>query len=145
MRLVLDTNIVISALLWKGSPRRLLRVATIGRVTLFTSDPLLAELAEVLSRSKFKEKVTALGVSSNRLFETYARLAETVQPVDVPRIAPDPDDDVVIGTALAAKADLLVTGDHALLSVAQYENVRIVSVREALDAIARGLPHEDHV
>jgi putative PIN family toxin of toxin-antitoxin system len=142
MRLVLDTNIVVSALLWKGSPRRLLRVATIARAALFTSDPLLAELADVLSRSKLKKNIAALGVSSNRLFETYARQAELVQPVGVPRIAPDPDDDVAIGTALAAKADFLVTGDHALLSVVKYENVRIVSVREALDAIARSIPHE---
>jgi uncharacterized protein len=144
MRLVLDTNIVVSALLWKGSPRRLLRVATIARVALFTSDPLLAELAEVLSRSKFEKNVAALGVSSNQLFETYARQAEMVQPVDVPRIAPDLDDDVVIGTALAANADFLVTGDRALLSVAKYEDMRIVSVREALDAIAGYFPHEDH-
>jgi putative PIN family toxin of toxin-antitoxin system len=143
MRLMLDTNIVVSALLWKGSPRRLLRLATIARVAVFTSDPLLVELAEVLSRSKFKKNVDALGVSSDRLFETYARQAEMVQPVDVPRIAPDPDDDVVIGTALAAKADFLVTGDRALLTVAKYEGVRIVSVREALHEVTAGFAPEE--
>ena len=56
----------------------------------------------------------------------------------VPRLAPDPDDDVVIGTALAAKANFVVTGDRALLSVAQYEGGRIVSVSEALDAVVSG-------
>ena len=55
-----------------------------------------------------------------------------VQPKSVPRIVPDPDDDVVIGTALAASADLAVTGDGGLLSVGAYEGVRIVTVREAL-------------
>lgn len=48
----------------------------------------------------------------------------------------DPDDDVVIGTALAAKADLLVTGDHALLDVWTYQGIRIASVAEALGVIA---------
>ncbi|MDO8925461.1 MAG: PIN domain-containing protein [Sideroxyarcus sp.] len=61
------------------------------------------------------------------------RLGDAVgRPTPTPRIASDPDDDVVIGTALAAKADLLVTGDRMLLSVAEYLSVRIVSVAEAL-------------
>ncbi len=54
----------------------------------------------------------------------------------MPRIAPDPDDDVVIGTALAANADLIVTGDAGLLSVEQYRDIRIVSVADALKSIA---------
>ena len=53
-----------------------------------------------------------------------------------PRIAPDPDDDVIIGTALAAKADLIVTGDKPLLSVTVYQGVRIVGVAQALQIIA---------
>jgi len=59
-----------------------------------------------------------------------------VWPIQVPRIAPDPDDDVVIGTALAAKADVVVTGDQPLLSIREYKGVRIVSVREALEEAA---------
>ncbi len=59
-----------------------------------------------------------------------------VLPPPTLRIVSDPDDDVVIGTALAAKADLLVTGDRMLLSVAKYQSVRIVSVAEALQVIA---------
>jgi len=48
-------------------------------------------------------------------------LAQVVRPTPTPRIVSDPDDDVVIGTALAAKADLLVTGDQPLLSVGKYQ------------------------
>jgi len=59
-----------------------------------------------------------------------------VRPTPTPRIVSDPDDDVVIGTALAAKADLLVTGDRPLLSVDKYRGVRIVAVAEALKIIA---------
>ena len=59
-----------------------------------------------------------------------------VRPTPTPRIVSDPDDDVVIGTALAAKADLLVSGDRPLLSVEKYQEVRIVSVAEALELIA---------
>jgi hypothetical protein len=139
MRLVLDTNIVITALLWKGTPRRLLRTAAVAHFELFTSDPLLAELADVLSRRKFKKHIAGLGVSTTELFDAYVRQVEIVQPTGLPRLAPDPDDDVVIGTALAAKADFVVTGDRTLLSVAEYEGVRIVSVSEALSAVATQL------
>jgi len=142
MRLVLDTNVVVSALLWKGAPRRLLRAAAVAGVELVTSEPLLAELADVLSRSKFKKSLGVLGVSSGELFVTYARQATMVQPAAVPRIAPDRDDDVVIGTALAANANFVVTGDRTLLSVAKHEGVRIVSVGEALEAVAQSLPQD---
>jgi len=71
-----------------------------------------------------------------QLIDLYLEQASIVVPVSTPRLALDPDDDVVIGTALAAKADLLVTGDHDLLSVSTYEGGRIVSVRDALETIA---------
>lgn len=141
MRLVLDTNSVISALLWKGAPRRLLRAVAVARVQLFTSDSLLAELTDVLSRRKFKKQMASLGVSPTELFDVYVKQVKIVQPVPVPRLAPDPDDDVVIGTAMAAKADYIVTGDKPLLSVAVFEGGRIVSVSEALDAIVLSASH----
>jgi hypothetical protein len=137
MRLVLDTNVVVSALLWKGAPRRLLGVVADAGVGLFTSMLLLVKLAEVLSRAKFKTKISGLGFSPGQFFDSYAKRAEVVQAMSVPRLAPDPGDDAVIGTALAAKADLVVTGDRTLLSVAEYEGVRIVSVGEAMKAVAR--------
>lgn len=58
-----------------------------------------------------------------------------MRPVAVAGIAPDPDDDVVLGTALAARAELIVTGDRGLLSVGEYRGVRIVGVAQALALI----------
>lgn len=135
MRLVLDTNVVASALLWNGSPRLLLRKAFGDGVMLFTSVPLLAELTEILSRRKFEKKIAASLLTVDQIVDLYAGLVSLVRPTPVPRIAPDPDDDVVIGTALAAKANFVVTGDKALLSVAQYEGGKIVSIKEILDAM----------
>ena len=135
MRLVLDTNVVVSGLLWDGNPRRLLQLGRGERVRLFTSTPLLAELTEVLLRPKFEPKIGASLFSVDQLVDLYAELAALVRPTPVPRVAPDPDDDVVIGTALSAKADFVVTGDAALLTVAEYEGGRIVSVVEALQTL----------
>jgi hypothetical protein len=138
VRLVLDTNVVVSALLWDGVPRRLLKVGRAEGVVLYSSSPLLAELSDVLSRPKFTNKIAASLLSVDQLVDLYAELIDLVLPVPTPRLAPDPDDDVVIGTALAAKADYVVTGDKGLLSVGTYEDGRIVSVSEALQLVVAG-------
>lgn len=135
MRLVLDTNVVASAVLWGGVPRLLLQSGRDKRVELITSAALLAELTDILGRRKFDKKIAASTLSVDQLVDRYAALAALVRPTPTPRIAPDPDDDVVIGTALAAKADLIVTGDKPLLSVADYQGVRIVGVSRALSII----------
>jgi len=67
--------------------------------------------------------------------DRYAALAALVRPSPISRIAPDPDDDAVIATALAAKADWVVTGDKPLLSVTEYQGVRIVGVSQALQIV----------
>ena len=138
MRLVLDTNVVTSALFWNGTPRWLLQIARDKRIELFTSTPLLAELTNVLWREKFDQKIAAAMFTIDQLVDRYAELAALVRPAQTPRITPDPDDDVVIGTALAAKADCVVTGDRTFLAVREYQGVRIVSVAEAAQLIAVG-------
>ena len=135
MRLVLDTNVVASAVLWGGVPRLLLQAGREKRVEVFTSAALLAELTDILGRRKFDKKIAASTLTVDQLVDRYAALAALVRPSPTPRIAPDPDDDVVIGTALGARADLVVTGDKPLLSVAEYQGVRLVGVSQALQII----------
>lgn len=132
MRLVLDTNVVASAMLWGGNPYRLLVAGRDRQIELFTSLPLLAELTDILNRWKFEKKIAASRLAVDQLVDRYTDLAAVVRPMPVPRVAPDQDDDVLIATALAARATLIVTGDRALLSVIAYEGVRIVTVNEAL-------------
>ena len=135
MRLVLDTNVVASALLWGGVPLVLLQAGRDKRVELFTSLALLGELTDILGRRKFEKKIAASTLTIDQLVDRYAALAALVRPAPTPRIAPDPDDDVVIGTALAAKAELVITGDKPLLAVADYRGVRIVGVSQAFAII----------
>ena len=138
MRLVLDTNVVASALLWGGVPHLLLQAAHGKRIELFTSTPLPAELTSILGRRKFLRKIEISMLSIDQLVDRYAELTTLVRPVPMPRVAPDPDDDVVIGTALAAKAELIVTGDRPLLSVTTYQGVHFVGVSHAVRTITAG-------
>ncbi len=135
MRLVLDTNVVASAMLWGGNPKSLLQAGREKRIELFTSVAMLAELTDILARPKFEQKIKASLLTVDQLIDGYAALTRVVRPMPTPRIVADPDDDVVVGTALAARADLLVTGDLGLLDVGTYQDVRIVSVAEALGII----------
>ncbi len=93
---------------------------------------MLAELTDVLSRSKFYKKIAASQLSPDELVDAYACLTLLVRPEPVSRLAPDKDDDMVLATAFAAKADFIVTGDQAFLALNTCQKVRLCSVREAL-------------
>jgi uncharacterized protein len=113
VRVVLDTNTALSALLWRGTPGKLIDAAQLGKIFLFTSVPLLAELRGVLAREKFAVPLQERGLSTKELFDGYAALAALVTPVAItPAVSRDASDDVVLGTALGARADLIVSGDQ---------------------------------
>jgi putative PIN family toxin of toxin-antitoxin system len=137
MRLVLDTNVVLSALLWRGTPYQLLTNIRdqAESISLACSAPLLAELADVLTPPPATVRLALIQRSAADVLADYTAVVEIVTPLPVPRIAPDPDDDVVIGTALAAKADWVITGDKPLLSVTEYQGVRIVSVGQTVQMV----------
>ena len=122
-------------MLWGGNPKQLLQARREKRVELFTSVTMLAELTDTLTRPKFAKKIAASLLTIDQLVDGCAGLTQVVRPTPTPRIVTDPDDDVVIGMALAAKADLLVTGDRELLDVGAYQGVRIVSVTETIRII----------
>jgi uncharacterized protein len=97
---------------------------------------MLTELGNTLPRKKFAPKLEGIGHSSDSLVLAYSLLAEIVDCEALPQpIAPDPDDDWVIATALAAEADLIVTGDKPFLGVGAVGAIRIVGVSEALEII----------
>lgn len=138
MRIVVDTNTVLSGLLWQGPPRRLLDLARARQITLCTSQTLLAELAEVIARDKFTHRVRAAGLSAAELVQDYERLAETVtpQPLPAPVIIRDLDDDHVLACALAAQAQLIVSGDADLLGLKAYQRIPIRTASAALGELA---------
>lgn len=92
MRVVLDTNIVVSALIWGGKPLNLLQAATAGDIELYTSPALLAELREVLGREHLASRLAAQRASLEQTVGFYGDLAIGVSPLAVPRVVPnDPD------------------------------------------------------
>lgn len=93
MHIVLDTNTVLSGLLWGGPSRRLIDLARARSLTLGTSLILLAEFAEVIARDKFAHGVQLAGLSAADLVQDYRRLAHLVEPPLPAPASRDPDDD----------------------------------------------------
>lgn len=136
MRVVADTNTVVSGLLWQGLPFQLLEAARAGRVELFTNLSLLTELTEVLQRGKFAVKVRQTNFTAAELVSRYAMFATLVkQTVPEPVVSADPDDDIVLACAIAANANVIVSGDHHLLELKLYRAIPILTVRELLEQI----------
>ena len=138
MRIVLDTNTVVSALLWKGAPHVLLTTARERPdITLFSSPKLLAELADVLSRVKLASAVRQSGRVAEALMHRYLGIVRVVLPDSVPAVVlADPDDDHVLACALLARADFIVSGDNDLLALDSYQGIPIVSAGSAVQRIA---------
>lgn len=139
MRIVLDTNIVLSALLWQGTPHHLLAaIRQQPGAQLYSSTALLEELANVLTRASAAKRLALIGRSAREVLADYVEAIELVEPIDVPRVvAGDVDDDQVIAAAVAARADLIVSGDRRhLLPIGSHRGIAIVEAAEALRRLA---------
>ncbi len=132
MRLVIDTNILVSALLAAASlPAQLVVLWRAGRFDLLTTADQLDELMRVTRYPKIRERLAP--AVAGRLVNDLRALAITVDAVPRVAVSPDPDDDYLLALAAAGAADFLVTGDKRdLLGLAVYEGTKILTVRDFL-------------
>lgn len=131
IRVVVDTNVYISALMFGGLPGELLDLAFAGGFLLVSSPALLDELDEKL-RFKFGLPTADADFIRSRL-EEVAEIVSTTPSLSV--IKDDPDDDRVLECAMAGRADMIVSGDRHLLKLGIFEGTPIITVRESMDRI----------
>ena len=135
MRIVLDTNILVSGLLYSGKPRRLIDMAIHGRIEVVSSIEMIGELREVLSRKKF-------GLDTGdqaSMVDFVIRLSRVTILKSKFKAVKDPDDDMVINTAYDGKVTYIVSGDKDLLELKQFGEIRIVKASEMLRLIEEGV------
>ena len=136
MRVVLDTNVILSAMLFGGKPRQVLEAALAGSIRIAISESILAELQGVLQRPKFG---FAAGVVQTIVTEMTS-IAEWVSPKKHFELIPeDPTDNQVIDCAVAADADHIITGDRHLLQLKKCGRIQIVNP-DTFVAMLRGKP-----
>ena len=136
MRIVLDTNVIVSGFISpNGPPARLLGAWLEGDFWLVTSNFQLDELARVLTYDRVQERLAA-GEAEDFLKNVSARA--DVMGDDLPEIelSADPDDNLILATAVAGKANLIVSGDKAdMIGLGNIEGIPIVTAREALNRL----------
>ena len=137
MRAVIDTNVLLSGLLWHGAPHALLEQVRNSILDLICSPALLDELARVASRAKFDQVLTHASTSRKQVLAEVQRLAEIIAPPPLSQpVCRDPDDDAVLALAFAAQADLIVSGDKDLLAIGVFRGIPILTPVQALERIA---------
>lgn len=141
-RVVLDSSVLISAFLTpRGTCAELLRAGERGAFVLCLSPELLADMVSPLLRERKLQARYRYDAAKVAAFCRHLGiLAERV--ADLPKLAGavplDPKDDVIVATAVKAQADYLVTGDRRhLLSLGEYEGIRIVTPRQLLELLER--------
>ncbi len=124
LRVVLDSNVYISAFLFGGHPRSILERMVSGRISGAVSTAILDEVRDVLQRPKF-------GLSDETIMALMAELqdlCEIVTPAEhVRAVKDDPDDNRILECALAAGASVIISGDSHLLALGQWRNIPIRS------------------
>jgi putative PIN family toxin of toxin-antitoxin system len=132
-RVVFDTNIWISGLLWRGKPYQCLLLARSGIVQLVHCSSMMAELAQKL-RQPF-------GFTENRLqavLYDYKRISHQVDITgNLHIVGDDPNDDKFVEWALVAGASLIVSGDRHLLDLGEYQDVRVLPAAEFVAQFTR--------
>ncbi len=137
---VLDTNVIVSAILTpKSPPGRIMKAWEDRLFQLCLSKPLFSEIKQVLSRPWLAKKYHILPEQRDQLLWRFQRFSHFVAklPKLKPIIREDPADDIILATALAARAEVIVSGDKHLQELKEYHRISIVSPKDFLEIIKR--------
>lgn len=121
-RVVFDNNVLLSAIIFGGNPERLFDLARFGEIRLVTSPPILLEFAHIL-----KEKFAWEDEDITEAIEAIGYSSEPVSPAMKLEVVSDDADNRILECALTGKADFIISGNHHLLDLGEYEDIKIVS------------------
>ncbi len=124
MRIVVDTNVLISGMFWgEGPPNQIIQAWLSGRVTVIASREILDEYRGVTARISAKKQLDV-----TKLLERLLMLVQFILPADLSApVCKDSDDNKFIAPAFSGRAKYLVTGDQALLQVKRFRQTKIIS------------------
>ena len=129
MKVVLDTNTIVSAIGWDGPPRRVLLALRDGAHALLISPGLLDELTKVLRYAKLRP------IAAHPLLPVVLKWLHRPEHLVIPQerfsvIRADPSDNLVLETAVAGRAGAIVSGDRDLLALKHFRGIPIVTASE---------------
>jgi uncharacterized protein len=133
MRVVLDTNVWLSAILWGGVPGQILQRVESGELQAIGSEAILDELMRTLDRPKLQKRLTQLGLEADAVMRAIRQVMVVVPtaPIEVPNLR-DPKDAIIVAAAIAGNVDAITTGDQDLLVLGTVEGIPILLPRDFL-------------
>lgn len=137
-KVVLDTNSLISALLWDGNEAKIIEKAEKKEIHLFISQEILEELEGVLKREKFIKRLESREYTVEKAVAKIALISTLIEPnVVIDVIKEDPEDNKVLECAVSAKAKYIISGDNHLLSLMSYKGIIIFTAIGFLKQVRR--------
>ena len=141
IRAVLDTNVWVSAILTPGNPpAKILEFALIGKIRLIISPGIIREIGQVLQYPKVKKALNKQLITSQEVDDVILKLlkAAVITPGEIlaEGVSDDPADDMIIACALEGRADFIISGDHHLTDLINYQGIKIVAPSTFLALIA---------
>lgn len=128
-RAVIDTNVLISAVISDGKPRELLKKGTAKQFAILTSEPILTELSTVLHRPKFK-------TTQEEIQKIVFALIQSSEVISIKSnfnvVKEDPKDNIFVNTAYDGQANFIVTGDNHLLKLKSFEGIGVIKTEDML-------------
>lgn len=151
MKVVLDTNIWVSAIIWGGLSEKLIELSKSHKITIVITNELLQELENTLNKNKFKNYLTQMNLKSSEIIDLVQELVD-VYPCNLLNVTQtildsknswgkmleqlrDPNDAIVILAAIATEAEIIITGDKDLLILNQISDIPILNVRDFLNLL----------
>ncbi|MBD2315762.1 putative toxin-antitoxin system toxin component, PIN family [Phormidium tenue] len=134
MIVVLDTNIWLSATIWGGIPDEIISLQEQRKIEIASSRKLLSELENTFNKKKIQTKLEALQLTTSSAISLVYE-SVNIYPIEeliVPELR-DPDDTIVLATAIAANAEVIITGDRDLLILQEYQNMQIMTATDFLE------------
>lgn len=134
MIVVLDTNIWVSAIIWGGIPDEIISLQEQRKIEIASSRKLLSELENTFNKKKIQTKLEVLQLTTSSAFSLVYESVNiySIEELIVPELR-DPDDTIVLATAIAANAEVIITGDRDLLILQEYQNMQIMTATDFLE------------
>ena len=136
LKLVLDTNAIVSAFFWEGNEAELLRKIEQGKADLYITSEILEEVEEVIKRPKFNEVMMKSNLMPDQIMQKIVSLSHLViAPKSNIKVCRDEKDNKFLECAESAKADYLISGDDDLLSLKEYNGIPIIRTWKILQLL----------
>lgn len=136
IRVVFDTNIIVSAFLWGGQPRRALERSLQASAVIIGTEVMLLELERTLQKPKLAQYVAYSQKTAGALVESYRQLIVISEEIEISKdVIRDPQDVIVLSAAKGGRASHIVTGDKDLLVLNPYQGIAIMRPADYIDVI----------